>query len=223
MKICIECKKSETSKWFSGPMCRICYRKQPHIKEKESLSRFKKINHYNNIAKEYNLNNKDKIKAKDKIWYENNKYDIAIRKKQYKIDNRDAINIYTNNYSKNRRMEDLNYKLRCYLRSRLSHAVKNNQKVGSAIGDLGCSINKLKIHLQLKFTRNPRNQKQIMTWDNYGEWHIDHKIPLVLFDLANEEEFKNACHYTNLQPMWAKDNIKKGSKIDRISQELICH
>ena len=54
-----------------------------------------------------------------------------------------------------------------------------------------------------------------MNWDNYGfyGWHIDHIIPLDFYDLQNREEFLKACHYTNLQPLWAEENITKGNKI----------
>jgi hypothetical protein len=51
-----------------------------------------------------------------------------------------------------------------------------------------------------------------MTWDNYGDWHLDHKKPLISFDLTDLEQFRVAAHYTNLQPLWALDNLKKGSK-----------
>ena len=52
-----------------------------------------------------------------------------------------------------------------------------------------------------------------MTWDNYGEWHIDHIKPISSFDLKDAKNQKLAMHYTNLQPLWAKDNISKGNKI----------
>jgi len=109
-------------------------------------------------------------------------------------------------YNQSKRMiVDPSFKLAKRLRSRLSNALKGNQKTGSAISDLGCTIKELKIHLESKF-------KLGMTWDNYGEWHIDHKKPLASFDLSNPQQFKEACNYKNLQPLWAEENLKKSDK-----------
>lgn len=94
-------------------------------------------------------------------------------------------------------------RLRDSLRRRLNNAIKNNQKVGSAVSELDCSIPELKKYLESKFQPG-------MTWDNYGEWHIDHIKPLKSFNLSILEQLKEACHFTNLQPLWAKDNLKKG-------------
>ena len=71
---------------------------------------------------------------------------------------------------------------------------------------LGCTPLQLKEHLESKFTGN-------MTWENYGfyGWHIDHIIPLS--SAKDEDGLKKLCHYTNLQPLWCKDNLSKGSKI----------
>jgi len=103
---------------------------------------------------------------------------------------------------------DPKFKLSITLRTRLNAAIKNGQKIGSAIRDLGCSIEELKYYLESLFQPG-------MSWDNYGfyGWHIDHKIPLASFDLSDEQQRLKACHYTNLQPLWAKDNLSKADKI----------
>lgn len=87
-------------------------------------------------------------------------------------------------------------------------AVKNNQKTGSAVRDLGCSIPELKLYFEKQFTEG-------MTWDNHGQfgWHIDHQKALANFNLEDREQFLQACHYTNLQPMWAVENMRKSAKI----------
>ncbi len=84
-------------------------------------------------------------------------------------------------------------------------AIKTNAKIGSAVRDLGCSVSELMAHLEIKFQPG-------MTWENWGSWHIDHIKPLASFDLTNREQFLIACHYTNLQPLWASDNLAKGAR-----------
>jgi hypothetical protein len=105
-------------------------------------------------------------------------------------------------YQKERRKSDLNCKLRKNLRSRLYIALKKGQKTGSAVDDLGCSVMDLQTYLEDKFQAG-------MTWENYGEWQIDHKIPLASFDLTDRNEFLLACHYSNLQPLWKNDHFQK--------------
>jgi len=94
------------------------------------------------------------------------------------------------------------------LRVRLRHAIKAKSKMGSAVSDLGCSIEDFMAYMEAKF-------KDGMTWENHGlyGWHIDHITPLISFDLTDREQFLQACHYTNLQPLWAKDNLSKSNKI----------
>lgn len=112
---------------------------------------------------------------------------------------------YFKNYHKNQTLEQ---KIAARLRTRLCLAIKNDQKIGSAIEDLGCSIGELKIYLESKF-------KDGMSWDNYGinGWHIDHIFPLSKIDFNNQTEIKKACHFTNLQPLWAKENLSKRDKL----------
>jgi len=91
------------------------------------------------------------------------------------------------------------------LRSRLNKAIRGEYKTGSAVRDLGCSIAEFKVYLESKWQDG-------MNWDNYGQWHIDHIKPLSKFNLTDPEELKKACYYTNLQPMWETDNLRKSSK-----------
>lgn len=112
-----------------------------------------------------------------------------------------------------KKMQNVNFKLIHNLRSRLRKALneKNQHRDKGFLKLLDCHPFKLKIHLQLLFRSNPRNQRQCMTWSNHGEWHIDHIKPLASFDLSNPEQLKIACHYTNLQPLWAFENLDKGN------------
>jgi hypothetical protein len=91
------------------------------------------------------------------------------------------------------------------LRTRLAKALHRQSKSGSAVASLGCSVAKFKVYLESKFLPG-------MSWENHGEWHIDHVKPLDSFDLTDPSQLLAACHYRNLQPLWAIDNIKKGNK-----------
>jgi len=51
-----------------------------------------------------------------------------------------------------------------------------------------------------------------MSWDNHGEWHIDHKQPLASFDLTDPDQFRAAAHYSNMQPLWASENLSKHAR-----------
>lgn len=99
-----------------------------------------------------------------------------------------------------REQVDLSYKIANRIRHRLYVAVKN--KTIGTFDLLGCSTIQLMDHLESRFQVG-------MSWDNYGEWHIDHIKPLAAFNLTDMAELSKAAHYTNLQPLWASDNIKK--------------
>jgi hypothetical protein len=112
---------------------------------------------------------------------------------------------YQNEYQK-KYLCDIQHKIASSLRSRLWNVLSGRVKVGSAVRDLGCSIIELKIYLESKF-------KSGMTWENYGKWHIDHIYPLSKVDLTDREQLLRVCHYTNLQPLWAEENLRKHNKI----------
>jgi hypothetical protein len=111
-----------------------------------------------------------------------------------------------------RKKTDIQYVLAEALRKRLYSVIKHKLKTGSAVNDLGCTLDYLKKYLESKFQLG-------MSWDNYGRkagiqcWEIDHIKPLKSFNLEDKTQFLMACHYTNLQPLWAEENNKKRAKI----------
>lgn len=113
---------------------------------------------------------------------------------------------YFRDWANNKYATDINYRVKSAIQARIRSAVKNNYKAAATAELLGCSIEYLKYHLEFQF-------KQGMSWDNYGKWHIDHKIPCASFDLSDPEQQKICFHYTNLQPLWMLDNVRKGDKI----------
>jgi len=107
-----------------------------------------------------------------------------------------------------RKADPVQVKLRKRLRKRIKNVLKGNPKSLSLTKSLGCTYKELKLYLESLFQPG-------MTWNNWGQfgWHIDHIRPLASFDLTDPEQMRQACHYTNLQPMWWKDNLSKSSKI----------
>jgi len=165
--------------------------------------------------KAYRAANPDKIKANDKAYYKANPDKIKARHKAWRVANPDKTKAYrAANIDKikarnnTRTKTNIQYKLSKALRSRLYKALQGNYKNGSAVRDLGCSIDELKMHLESKFQSG-------MSWDNWSfdGWHIDHIKPLASFDLSDRAQLLLACHYTNLQPLWAIDNLSKGDSI----------
>jgi ribosomal protein L40E len=195
-KVCKNCQATNTRKWYSGPICRQCYRKSLRLKKKES-----------GIAEKPNkwrLLNKQYVAESHKKWKEENREYYLNWQKQYRERNKDK----KRQWEKADRKSNLNRRLSDNLRNRLNIAIKNHAKSGSAVEDLGCSIEEFKSYLQSKFQPG-------MTWDNWSftGWHIDHRTPMSSFNLSDRAELLKACHYTNLQPLWAKDNLSKGSKL----------
>lgn len=178
---------------------RKIYLKNYRAKNREKLLSQKR-NHWNN--------NKNEINKKRKIWRDNNTDKISARSKVYYEKNKEKIKEYQNKYEIQRKQKDICYKLRINLRARVRGAIKNNgtKKSYSTINLIGCAIEELKQHLESQF-------RDGMSWDNYGEWEIDHIKPCVSFNLKDEEEQKKCFHYSNLQPLWKTENRMKGARI----------
>ena len=129
-------------------------------------------------------------------------------RKQYIAENKDWWRKYEREYKSSRRQEDMFFRIKGNLSSRLSDLIKN-RGIGQRTKELlGCDRDTFLQHIKSQFTEG-------MTWENYGlkGWHVDHVIPISSYDLTNEDEVKKACHYTNLQPLWWQDNLEKGDKI----------
>lgn len=211
MKTCKKCLiKKENTEYYKHPdfidklnsRCKNCCAqalKNNYIKNKKTIlekqKQYRNLESSKKLQKEYQI--LYRIQNKEKL----NKYHL-----EHYYKNKKELNDKATIYVRNKRRNDIQYKLKASLRRRLNNALKRNQKSGSAVKDLGCSIEFLKQYLKSKFQSG-------MTWDNHGKWHIDHIIPLSNFNLSNRKELLNACHYTNLQPLWAIDNYKKNDKI----------
>lgn len=196
---CLKCGKDRgylsKSRYIAKPTCIKCSTNTMEHKNKLKKSHWSKTGVYSPpklSSEEINIR-----KNRD-LGYRRSYY------KQYYQSNKDII------HKKRKQLEsqNLEHRLAKRLRTRLVNAIRGNQKTGSAIRDLGCSMIELRWHLESKFQHG-------MSWNNYGRngWHVDHIKPLSSFNLSDPEQLKIACHYTNLQPLWAQQNLKKSNKI----------
>ena len=158
--------------------------------------------------KKWNDNNKEHNKQRCKDWYEKNVDHVKQYRKTHK-DKKAGERFYI------RYQEDLLFRIKVQLRNRLRSAIIGNYKSGSAVGDLGCSIDAFKSYIESMFGQG-------MTWDNWGTygWHIDHIIPLASFELSDRDQLLKACHYTNLRPLWCEENLKKGKTVGATESTL---
>jgi hypothetical protein len=210
MKTCIKCKEEKDLNQFRiYKKCRDGYRTDCKICEKNSrieyrLNNKEKIKEYN---KEYKLNNKERFKEYNKEYHK--KYNKQYSK-QYRLNNKERVKKYNKEYQKEyrkqRRIIEPLFKLRCNICSNIRMAIKRQgyTKNTKTFQLLGCTYEEFKEHIEKKFTKG-------MNWENQGKWHLDHIYPISL--AKDEEEIIRLNHYTNFQPLWALDNLKKGNKI----------
>jgi len=213
--------KNKSMKDGLRPECKECVKKYNDNNKDKIAKRNKKYlakpeNKKKSLkyAKEYRDKNKAKVAKYQKDYQGKNRERFAKYNKEYQDKNKEKINKQTSKYQRNRRKTDINFRITNNLRRRIGQALKINSKSKRTIELLGCSIEQLKQHLEEQFVEG-------MNWDNYGggwngkkEWVIDHIKPCVLFDLSKPEEQLKCFNYTNLQPMWAEDNLRKSDKYE---------
>ena len=198
-------------------ICKIC--------KKEFIYKHKEITCSNKCRKENKRQWSKKYWSKDDVKEKRKSYkkgDVAEYKKKwqssqkgkdwwklYRKKHRKIIQQRVNNWRINKRKTSATYRLVERLRGQIGQAIKrkNFAKSQSSIKYLGVQLRYFKKYLEHKF-------KPGMTWENFGKiWHIDHIIPISMVDTSKEENIKFVFHYRNLQPMFAKDNLKKSNKV----------
>ena len=172
-------------------------------KSGEDLLKRKRAYHHANkdvIAakrKPYRLENSERIKEVQALYRKTNKD----KRDKWFLDNRQKIY----EYRKHKRNTDPQYKIACCVRVRVKAVLKGQIKCLKTLELIGCSLDHFKKHIESQF-------KEGMSWRNHGlrGWHLDHVKPCASFDLSQKEEQMKCFHYTNIQPLWAMDNWKKG-------------
>lgn len=161
-----------------------------NVREKARIYKSKNKEFYNNIRK---------------IWNDKNKERVSKRRKRYTEENIDRIRELARIAYQKKKNNTL-FKFKIALRSRIYTALRNKgyKKNSKTMGLIGVDFDTLKLHLERQF-------KVGMNWDNHGEWHIDHIRPIS--SAKTQDELISLFHYTNLQPLWAKENLLKKDKI----------
>jgi hypothetical protein len=229
-KVCSKCKeekeicefqKNSHSKDGYRSECSLCSKKRKELipkeklltyfknfreKNKKRLSEKQKIYYQNNIDKERYRNKKywEKLNKDKPIIKPKTKEELKLKRQEWIENNRELNKQKRRNKYKN----DIFFKISHNVRNRVNKYLKSNNipKRNKTFHIVGCPPEYLKEHLETQFVNG-------MSWNNYGRygWHIDHIIPLS--SAKTEDELYKLCHYTNLQPLWAEDNLKKSNKI----------
>lgn len=218
-KICSKCKIPKPLDNFSfknkklrikESCCKDCVREKSKKYYEENKGRISNKNFIirdknQKKSKKYYLKNREFLLKKSKDYYLDNKETVTLNRRKYQSTK--EFKVKKNNKRRNRIKNDECFRLRLSLKNRIYFALKGVAKSKTTLKLLGCSLDFFKKYLESKF-------KEGMNWSNYGinGWHIDHIIPCAVFDLTKKEEQEKCFHYTNMQPLWAKDNILKGKK-----------
>lgn len=243
-KTCTKCLQTKELEYFAknkqqadgrACRCKTCIKQDntaSYQKNKEKIKQ--KTNEYYHKNKEtilaenrsFRKQNNEEFRRSRREYYKNNKesflkkqrecilknYDSYIEKRRLNREkNKEKINQRKRIRLLNKPLERLASSLRRRLRTKL-----RNQKAGALAHEyLGCTIGELKSYIESLFLEG-------MNWENYGSkgWHLDHIKPMCMFDLTKKEDLAIVCHYSNLRPLWAKDNLTRPKKGKKLEKEL---
>lgn len=182
-------------------MARVC----PHCKEEKSLDEFAKKAAWckscmNEYAKQYREKNKEMIKEKNKKWYDE-------RGKEWKKEYDSSRLEYVRERDKKKYEEDVSFRLRKVLRTRLNKTLKTSKKSYTMMEYLGCPLDYFKKFIEKQFSQD-------MAWENHGTiWDIDHVKPCSSYNLEIEEERKVCYSWKNMRPLSKLENNQKSNRI----------
>ena len=167
---------------------------------------------------------REQARANGRAYYQGHRKQARVRGRVYDRTHREKRRIYNRAYYATHRQQmrarrlttyriDVQARLRNSLRARFHKALKGRLKTGSAVRDLGCTMDELIVHLESQFSEG-------MSWNNQGRaWHIDHIVPLASFDLTDRRQLLEACNWRNLRPMWSNANRSKHARIPATVQK----
>ena len=216
-KLCEKARKAR--KYAEDPDQERLRARASYHRRRDSVRRQQKEHYDENLermrkrARDYHHSNYEQIRERRKTHNVDPQRKVDYMKR-YNRENRPRLRVLARRRHNRLMKTSPEYALQFRLRDRLNKAIKNDSKSGSAVRDLGCSIEELKRHLESKF--NSR-----MNWKNWGTyWHIDHFFPLAQADLEDRVEFLAVCNWRNLQPLTATANMKKGDTVLPEAREL---
>lgn len=158
------------------------------------------------IAK-WRIKNPEKVMAGSQEYYANNTAACIANAERWANNNTDRKRELDRLRARRNRKNKPEHRLVCATRTRINSAIHHNSKKDGPTTELmGCSWDQFFGHIEINFLPG-------MTWENYGEWHVDHIRPCASFDLTDPAQQRQCFNWKNLQPLWAKDNLKKGAKL----------
>jgi hypothetical protein len=210
-KVCTKCEdlkpwgkfhKDKKGRFGVKPKCKVCNCLDATNYQKENPEQC------NERSRKWAEENPEKIKLTNQKWYKKNHAKVKKNSMAWRKRNPDKYLKNVSGWQKEKRKSDPKFKLKCQMSVSICLSLKGNKNGRKWEGIIGYTLNQLKKHIEKQFTDG-------MSWNNYGDWHIDHKIPISAFNftIPEHEDFKRCWALSNLQPLWAHDNLTKQASL----------